>query len=50
MKKAKSMKKKKRVKQVDDFSSNDRGQTKAMELDDGNRKLAKFANKKARAT
>ena len=49
MKKKKSMMKKK-VRKVDDFSVGDRNQSRAMDLDEKNPKLAKFVSKKARAT
>lgn len=47
MKKKPMMKKKGR--QVNDFSIQDRGQSKAMDIDEKNPKLAKFVSKKARA-
>jgi len=43
----KAVKKSRRL--VDDFSINDKGQSRAMNLDDKNPKLAKLAERKVRA-
>ena len=49
MHKKKPMMKKKKGRQVNDFSIQDRGQSKAMDIDEKSPKLAKFVAKKARA-
>ncbi len=49
MPKKNSMKKKSKYKEVDDISCGNRAQSKAMNLDEKNTKLAKFAEKKVKA-
>jgi hypothetical protein len=49
MSKKKPMKMKMKAKKVDDFSVNDKGQSKAMNIDEKNPKLAKCAERKVRA-
>ena len=46
MNKKKPMKKKSSVRKVDDFSAQDKGQSKAMNIDEKNPKLAKIAERK----